>query len=233
MPPARGSRAEQHTFGQQLLHDAPAAGAERSTQRDLLGPAVGAHQQQVGQVGAGDEQHQRDGAEQHQQRQPRVADQILLQRHDQRTPVLVLSGILLRQACGQRIQVGLGLRHRNTGLQLGHGALGDVGGAPAQRRPDLNLLEERRRRHDADHRVRGEVEQNRPAEDRRVAAEAGAPEGVAQQHGRRAAVAVVLGGEAAPITGCRPKIGRKLAEARRLSTAVGSPCPVRVGWPPR
>ena len=74
---------------------------------NLLGAAVRAHQHQVGEVGAGDQQHQRDRAEQDQERRPRVAHQVVLQRHDQRAPVLVVGGILRGQAQRDRCQIGL------------------------------------------------------------------------------------------------------------------------------
>ncbi len=57
-----------------------AAGAERGADRHLLAAAEGAREQQVADVGAGDQQHQADGGEQHHERRADVADDVLLQR---------------------------------------------------------------------------------------------------------------------------------------------------------
>ena len=46
--------------------------------------------------------------------EPRVADQVLLQRHDQRAPVLVLGGILLLEPGRDRVEVGLRAWRRGT-----------------------------------------------------------------------------------------------------------------------
>ena len=48
-----------------------AAGADRGADGDLALAAGGAHEQQVGDVGAGDQQHEADRADQHEQRRPR------------------------------------------------------------------------------------------------------------------------------------------------------------------
>ncbi len=57
---------EQKAFGQQLADDAQAARAQRGADGDFLFAGGGAREQQVGDVGAGDQQNQRDRAEQDQ-----------------------------------------------------------------------------------------------------------------------------------------------------------------------
>ena len=49
---------QQHALGQQLPDDAAAARADRGTNGDLTPSARRAHQQQVRDVGAGDQQHE-------------------------------------------------------------------------------------------------------------------------------------------------------------------------------
>ena len=61
-------------------------GAERGADRELLAAAHRARQDQVADVGARDQQHQRHGAEQHQQRGPHVADDQLMQRDRRAAP---------------------------------------------------------------------------------------------------------------------------------------------------
>ena len=64
---AAGDR-ENEAFGNQLAHQQEAAGAHGKADRDLFLPADGAGEQQVGDIGAGDQQQQADDAEQDQQR---------------------------------------------------------------------------------------------------------------------------------------------------------------------
>ena len=84
MPSAEAQRAadqrQQHIFGQQLPHDAAAGRAHRRADRDLAFSRGGPHEQQVRDVRAGDEQHEGDGANQHEQRRPDVADHPFLQQ---------------------------------------------------------------------------------------------------------------------------------------------------------
>ena len=56
------AHSEQETFRERLLHQAPAARAESGPQGDLLGAAMGAREEQIGQVRAGDEEDERDRA---------------------------------------------------------------------------------------------------------------------------------------------------------------------------
>ena len=71
-------RAEHQAFGQQLRHDAPAAGAQRGAHGDLLASRGAPRQQQVGDVRARDQQHQDHRAKRDVDRlAQRVADQQL------------------------------------------------------------------------------------------------------------------------------------------------------------
>ena len=59
---------QQRRFGEQLPNQPPAAGADRQTHGHLLLPRIAACQQQVGDVRAGDQQHDADQRQQHLQR---------------------------------------------------------------------------------------------------------------------------------------------------------------------
>ena len=85
-------RGEHERLDQQLLEHPGASGAERSTDRELLAPAERARKQQVADIGAGNQQHERHGREQHHERGADIADDQLLQRHDGGAP----AGVLLR-----------------------------------------------------------------------------------------------------------------------------------------
>ena len=72
------------------------AGAERAPDRKLPASRSRAREQQVRDVDARDEQHEADGAEQHQQCGPHVADEVLAQRHTAMPLSLSPSGIRAR-----------------------------------------------------------------------------------------------------------------------------------------
>ena len=71
--------AEDERFGEKLTEQPSAAGAERDPHREF-GPARRrAREQQVGHVGAGDEEHEADSAEEDEQRRTYRADHQILQ----------------------------------------------------------------------------------------------------------------------------------------------------------
>ena len=72
-PQHAAEAGQQHALRQELADDARAARAERQPHLDLTLPADGAFEQQVGDVHAGDEQHERDGTQQQQERGPQIA----------------------------------------------------------------------------------------------------------------------------------------------------------------
>ena len=69
---AAAEPGQQQAFGQELLDHAAAPGAERESYRHFAAAPGGPRQQQVGDVGAGDDQHEADGREQHEEREPKV-----------------------------------------------------------------------------------------------------------------------------------------------------------------
>ena len=70
---ASGQR-ERKALGQQLADDLEASGAERGAGCEFALSYRGAHQQEIGDVGAGNEKNEADRAEQNQQRLPGIAD---------------------------------------------------------------------------------------------------------------------------------------------------------------
>ncbi len=97
---------EQQAFRQQLADDLETRRAERQAHGDLGLPRRRAGQQHVRDVGAGDQQDEADGDEQHREAQARVADDPFLQRHDADVAVGAREGLL--QARRHQIDVGLG-----------------------------------------------------------------------------------------------------------------------------
>ena len=75
-PTHAADRRQHETLDQQLAHQLTARGAERQPDRDFLLPHEAARDQQVRDVGAGDQQHESDHAHQHDQRRREVVAQL-------------------------------------------------------------------------------------------------------------------------------------------------------------
>ena len=112
---AAGDR-EHETLDQELAQQPGAGGPEREPHRNLALTERRARQQQVGQVGAGDQQDEADRAEQHQHAAPRVADHYLAQlgRRDRGAVVDRFRG---HDRVGDGGQVGGGVGGRRAGPQ--------------------------------------------------------------------------------------------------------------------
>jgi hypothetical protein len=75
---AATERRQHGALGQQLPHDAPPAGADREPDGNLPASCRRPRQQQIGDIGAGDQQHQADRSHQQLQRQREIGDAIAL-----------------------------------------------------------------------------------------------------------------------------------------------------------
>ncbi len=71
---------EHHAFDQHLPHQAPLPGPEARADRELPSTPAGAHEQQVGNVRAGDEQHEQHPCLQHEERLAGIPDELLAYR---------------------------------------------------------------------------------------------------------------------------------------------------------
>ena len=189
-------QGEQHAFSQQLAHDARAAGSQCGADRELAFADGGAHQQQIGDIGAGDQQHQSYRAQHHQQRIARVADDAVAQWSNRkiRSPIGVRELTVVLRA--RRPQLGVGLRHGDARLeQSGHLKEEVHVGADRvklKRQPEVSLRvgDEILSDH-ADDGVRLIAQRDRFPHDGLVAAEPALPQAVAQDH-HLAAVGRVL-----------------------------------------
>ena len=93
--------AEQHTLADDLAHDLPARGAERSPHRQLLAAADEARDEQVHHVGAGEHQQKADDQRQERKDQPGVGAGNRLPRvADTGLPAAIDVGLLALQAIG-------------------------------------------------------------------------------------------------------------------------------------
>ena len=168
-------------------------GTECGAHRHLLPPACGACQQQIGHVHARNEQHQRHGADEHQQRRFHVTDELIAQRHQQDAFVLVRLWVLLRKCGGDGGDLGLRRCDADPWLQPSDG-FANVRHArlPQLRRQyprheDL-VVTDRPARHTqhrpehADDLVGFLVEHDRSSDDGRVGSEGLLPQPVTEDH---------------------------------------------------
>ena len=149
--------SQQHALGEQLPQDARATGTERRAHRDLLVAVERPRQQQAGDVGARDQQHERHGADKDDDRRADVPDDLVLQGNDaegETTVRWIDIRMLLPQPRGQCVHLCLGLRRRDPHLQLREDvvvlAAADLRclGPERQRQQDLCVGRDAERRHD-------------------------------------------------------------------------------------
>ncbi len=187
-----GDRQRQR-FDDELLEHAAAAGAERRTNRQLLAPAERSGEQQVADVGARDQQHEDDRAQQHAQRRSHLADDQLLQRNDGRTPAGVLLRILTLQLQRDVRHLRFRPREVDTGFHAGDHRIvvvvahRPIGVLEGDRHPQIAVGDAPGRhrkggRHHTDDGVRLAVERERAADGVGRAAEMALPESGAEHH---------------------------------------------------
>ena len=205
-----GDEGKDQALGEELPDDAGAAGAERLPDRDLLLARGQPSEKQRRHVGARDEQHEGDRAEQRVERRLEAGDQA-------RDVRLRQAGVLgveprgepLLVAAADRRQLGRGLFQRDVGFQARDrpGVAGadldlrrrQAAGLEHARREHLHLRVGRAhpRRRDADDLPRHAVQRDRAADEIRAAAEPRLPQLVADDADRRAVRHVLLRREVA------------------------------------
>ena len=188
--PAEGG--ELQALDQELVQEPRAAGAERHPDRHLAGSHRRAHQEQVGDVRASDQEDAAHGAKQNEQRLPDLTHDLLLERNDRRAPLRVHLGALRGGLRRDRFHLGARRLDRNVGPQAGDGL---VVAALARRARGVDLdrdeelgaqvRERETRRHDAGDDAQRAVDRDLLADHARVAAVAPLPEPVSQHHARR------------------------------------------------
>ncbi len=123
-------RGEQDALGQQLPHETRAPGAEGPADGDLTLAGRRAREQQVRDVGAGDEKDASDRGQQRQQCGTDVTDQVVVQWNDPRRPAVacrIVDRILRPQRRGERIDALPRERRGDARLQSAERALQHIG----------------------------------------------------------------------------------------------------------
>ena len=187
-------RRQHAAFGDQLTQQPRPPRAERGPHRDLALARFRSRNQQIRHIRAGNQQHETDRRHQHRQRETERSKHLDVEWADLDSAFLIRLRIRLLEATRNRVQLGLRLGDCDAGLQPGQhlksaiAALSQPLGGVAhdERNPDIGAVAEatETRRHDADDGERLRIEQNRAADDPRVAAELTLPEPVGE-HGDR------------------------------------------------
>ena len=199
-----------------MLENPRARGAQGRADGDFFLAAKRLCQYQIGNVGARDEQHKSDGAQQHQQRRADLTNGLFAQRHDLGTPTFVVFGILLFKTAGDRIHLGLGLLGINAPLQprdhqemvLTANCTLLVG--PDQRCPHLRKVRlSEVRSHDTDNGEGLAIEIYAATDNVRIRPKMVLPERIAQDDDIAAPRLVLVGSESTPQHGRRAQHGKE------------------------
>ena len=203
---AAGDRKRQD-FADELTRQPSSRGAEHDPRRDVAPAIDAAGQQQVRHVGAGDQQHRADRAQQQEQRLTRRAQQLGDERPDDRAERLRhLRPVLPGQRLNRDVERGPRLFDRDARPQPAHRDHPEqiaivqrlLSDRALDRRPHLGIVGiGQPARHDADDGVRLVIEHHRPADDRRVAAVEPLPDAVPDDDDARRFEAMIVGAEGA------------------------------------
>ncbi len=176
----------------------PRRGADRGTHRDLTTAGIGAREQEVDDVGAGDQQDDRDGAEQDEQRAADVAgDELLHRNRGPHEPEIAAFDHEPRgnPAIADDFELARGRARRDAAAEPGDtevravAPLTEIGAIEDEREPELGRprrpvveRELERRRHDPDDRPRTAVDEQDLTHETRRTAEATLPQAVTNHH---------------------------------------------------
>ena len=146
---------EQRALREQLPDEPPTSRAERAPDRHLPASRSGAREQEIGRVGAGDQQHQGDGTRQYKKAPADVADRGIPEQRD------VEAGVEDRSPAGgrsRRAAAGIGLARHDS---LPPATTGRVAGA--EPRPEQLDVADRTLQRDARREARHGGEEVHPA----------------------------------------------------------------------
>jgi hypothetical protein len=108
---------EEEGFGEELRYKRSARSAHGKADRDFVLSLRGASQEQCNDVGAGDQEEQRDGAEEQPERAPGACDGGFFELVDAYREVRICFGELLSELVLYGGEVGTGLIDRNAWLE--------------------------------------------------------------------------------------------------------------------
>src|ERR1700677_1473944 len=127
---------EQQALGEELTNEAHSCGSQCLANRHLASSRAGASKQQIGDVGAADQQDEAHRSEQQNERLANVADKSLGQGSEVESPRAlrrIIRRILLLQRCNQGIETPLRGLRRETRLKARDGLEGQTRAAHRRR----------------------------------------------------------------------------------------------------
>ena len=185
---------EHEALRQELAHQPSPSGTEREPDRQLRAPCRGAAEHQARDIGAGNEQEDAHGPEEHEQRQAHILHRGFQERHHLHAPVTTVRGKGGFNPPGDQGELRARLLGRDVGSQAPH----DIENAPhagpivrneGERHPELSArlgqfegADGEAVRHHADDREGFLVQRDRLANDPWIASVSPLPEPVAQDH---------------------------------------------------
>ena len=195
----RADAGQRELFDQQLPDQLSTTRANRASDGELLAPRRAAHEQEIRDVDARDQEDHRDRAEQHEQRAPDIAHVVVLQRKHQHVPAGAALRVALRDVSGDGVDVRPRPLHRNAWLEASDARQIVTAHTEAlfrgegHRHPHLGLLRRElepggHHAHDGDRLL---VETHHPANRIGATAEAPLPRAIREQGHRRRARRVV------------------------------------------
>ena len=194
---SRCSKEREHrALGDHLPHQPPLTGPEGRADGQLAISSSGAHQKKVGDVGAGDQQHREHDALQRIQRRARLADQLLADvDREAAEPARLREGLALRQplhvAFDDHLHLPVELLDRGPRLQAGDhlaelvaaGLIRHLLRSEGERHVDPDIVGQTEvRGHHPDDPVGFAVDADVAPDERAIAAVAGLPQAVGQDH---------------------------------------------------
>lgn len=215
-------QAEEKTLGDELAEETAARGAERGANRDFADTGGSFDEEEVADIGAGDEEKQGDGDEESDDRFAIGARNKIADGNSARFPIVIDRRIFAVDLLEERFKFASGLLDGNARLETGDGAeevvrAASFGGVPLERDPELGAIGEvEAGGHDADDGGAILVDLNGFAEDVRITAVAALPEFFADDDNLGAVGEVVFAGNRA---------AEKWIEAKHAEYAVAHPCP--------
>ena len=223
-------QAEQQTLLQQFTRNAPPSRAERRSRRELLLTSLHSHEQQIGDVRAGNQQHDADRSHEDPECVRHVADDILLERCEVGPDSRALEQFLVEPRWGwpciqpgrqHATHVRVGLLQRHARFEPGHTLIAEVAeehsiAIESLRKDDvgLSVQELKTVRHDANHRIRFRIDRQRSAESRAVTSESALPVSRHQDDGV---------GTAGRVVRLRKPAAKGRRDIQRLQRAVRDP----------
>jgi hypothetical protein len=190
---------EHHALGEQLPRDTAASRAESMANRNLAAADARARQQQIAEVRTRDQEHERDGAHEHEQLPPHAADDALLQGHDVDAGSFIELWPLTGQPVTDHAHLRVCLREcRATGEASDHFDEVLIAIRSKLRREVRGhdvvelIAKAERLRHHADNRIRRTVQIDDGADGSSIAGEQSLPQLIADDHHRWSVGLLVL-----------------------------------------